>query len=110
MFVDAFAELPYKVLWKYDSNELPGKPPNVKIFQWMPQQDILSMFSRCPRWRRPRELCQALSIPFAYALVDPNIFDTYGLSMYLKRYPIFQMSATNFVNRKNAKLKVNVLR
>ncbi|XP_017774665.1 PREDICTED: UDP-glucuronosyltransferase 2B1-like, partial [Nicrophorus vespilloides] len=36
-----FAELPYKVLWKFESEDLPGKPENVKILKWVPQQDVL---------------------------------------------------------------------
>ncbi|XP_065170771.1 UDP-glycosyltransferase UGT5-like [Atheta coriaria] len=40
-FMDALSQLPYKVLWKFDADTLPGKPENVKITKWAPQQDIL---------------------------------------------------------------------
>ncbi|RZC42789.1 UDP-glucuronosyltransferase 2B9, partial [Asbolus verrucosus] len=40
--IEALAELPYKVLWKWESNQLPGKPDNVIIRKWLPQQDILA--------------------------------------------------------------------
>ncbi|XP_067012865.2 UDP-glycosyltransferase UGT5 [Anabrus simplex] len=40
--VEAFAELPQRVLWKWDSDVLPGQPKNVKIAKWMPQFDILN--------------------------------------------------------------------
>lgn len=38
---EAFAELPYTILWKYEAEDLPGKPPNVIIKKWLPQQDVL---------------------------------------------------------------------
>lgn len=39
--IDTFAELPYKVLWKFEEDELKNKPKNVKISKWLPQQDLL---------------------------------------------------------------------
>jgi len=41
LLMQVFAELPYKVLWKFEKEELPGKPDNVVIRKWLPQQDIL---------------------------------------------------------------------
>ncbi|XP_046981628.1 UDP-glucosyltransferase 2-like [Schistocerca americana] len=41
-FLEAFATLPHKVLWKWESDSLPGQPPNVKIIKWAPQNDILA--------------------------------------------------------------------
>ncbi|XP_059481173.1 UDP-glycosyltransferase UGT5-like [Neocloeon triangulifer] len=38
----AFAKIPQRVLWKWESENLPNQPPNVKIGKWMPQQDILA--------------------------------------------------------------------
>ncbi|KAF4519851.1 UDP-glycosyltransferase-08 [Ephemera danica] len=38
----AFAELPQRVLWKWESDTLPNQPPNVKLGKWLPQQDILA--------------------------------------------------------------------
>ncbi|XP_065170478.1 LOW QUALITY PROTEIN: UDP-glycosyltransferase UGT5-like [Atheta coriaria] len=35
------SELPYKILWKFEDDTLPGKPKNVKITKWAPQQDVL---------------------------------------------------------------------
>ncbi|CAG9821214.1 unnamed protein product [Phaedon cochleariae] len=40
--IEAFAELPYKVLWKFEANSLPNQPKNVHINKWLPQQDILA--------------------------------------------------------------------
>ncbi|XP_018572801.1 UDP-glucuronosyltransferase 2B7 [Anoplophora glabripennis] len=39
---EAFSELPYTILWKYESVDLPGKPSNVIIKKWLPQQDVLA--------------------------------------------------------------------
>lgn len=44
MLLTAFKELPFTVLWKYEDDELPGRPDNVKIAKWLPQQDVLSKF------------------------------------------------------------------
>jgi glucuronosyltransferase len=40
-FLDAFAELPQRVLWKADN--IPGLPTNVMTSKWLPQFDVLSM-------------------------------------------------------------------
>ncbi|CAB3360397.1 Hypothetical predicted protein [Cloeon dipterum] len=42
ILVSAFAELPQRVIWKWESESLPGKPDNVKISEWLPQQAILA--------------------------------------------------------------------
>ncbi|XP_069686783.1 UDP-glycosyltransferase UGT5-like [Periplaneta americana] len=43
IFLDAFSELLYlRVLWKWEGDELPGQPRNVKVAKWLPQQDVLS--------------------------------------------------------------------
>lgn len=41
ILIDTFAELPYKVLWKFENESLPNLPENVIIKKWLPQQDIL---------------------------------------------------------------------
>lgn len=40
ILIDAFAKLPYKLLWKFEMDRK-DFPPNVMIKQWMPQQDVL---------------------------------------------------------------------
>ncbi|XP_023012472.2 UDP-glycosyltransferase UGT5 [Leptinotarsa decemlineata] len=40
--LSALGKLKQKVLWKWDEDHLPGKPENVKIGKWFPQQDILA--------------------------------------------------------------------
>ncbi|XP_073825560.1 UDP-glucosyltransferase 2-like [Musca autumnalis] len=37
-----FRKLPYKILWKFENSELPGKPDNVLIKPWFPQPDVLA--------------------------------------------------------------------
>ncbi|XP_023702334.1 UDP-glucuronosyltransferase 2B31 isoform X3 [Cryptotermes secundus] len=41
-FLDAFSELPQRVLWKWESDTLPGQPKNVMLGKWLPQNDILA--------------------------------------------------------------------
>lgn len=41
LFLKAFAELPYHVIWKCESSDDFDLPANVKISKWLPQQDIL---------------------------------------------------------------------
>lgn len=41
IIMEVFSQLPYKVLWKFESEELPNKPSNVNISTWLPQQDLL---------------------------------------------------------------------
>lgn len=41
-FLQAFSELPQKVLWKWEGETLPGKPSNVKTVDWLPQMDVLA--------------------------------------------------------------------
>lgn len=41
MILETLKQLPYKVLWKFEDDELPNKPENVMIAKWVPQQDVL---------------------------------------------------------------------
>ncbi|XP_041972131.1 UDP-glucosyltransferase 2-like [Aricia agestis] len=36
-----FSQLPYDVILKWDLDELPGKPDNVRLTKWIPQPDML---------------------------------------------------------------------
>ncbi|XP_056635353.1 UDP-glycosyltransferase UGT5-like isoform X2 [Diorhabda sublineata] len=38
---EALGELPYKILWKFESEEVTNLPNNIKLISWVPQQDIL---------------------------------------------------------------------
>ncbi|XP_049780160.1 UDP-glucosyltransferase 2-like [Schistocerca cancellata] len=38
----AFSELPQRVLWKFEDDTLPGKPSNVMISKWLPQEEVLA--------------------------------------------------------------------
>ncbi|XP_063912831.1 UDP-glycosyltransferase UGT5-like [Zophobas morio] len=40
--IEALSELPYTVLWKWESDYLSGRPKNVVTRKWFPQQDILA--------------------------------------------------------------------
>lgn len=45
LFIRTFAQIPYRVIWKYDGSiaDMKDLPPNVKIGTWLPQQDILGI-------------------------------------------------------------------
>jgi glucuronosyltransferase len=40
-FVEAFSKLKQQVLWKWETDTLPGQPKNLKLGKWLPQSDIL---------------------------------------------------------------------
>lgn len=42
IFCNVFAKLPYRVIWKYEEEDLLEKPKNVYIGSWLPQQSILA--------------------------------------------------------------------
>ena len=39
--LNAFGKLKQKVVWKWETEEMEGKPPNVMLHKWLPQQDVL---------------------------------------------------------------------
>lgn len=49
LFIRTFAQIPYRVIWKYDGStaDMKDLPPNVKIGTWLPQQDILGEQFSC---------------------------------------------------------------
>ncbi|XP_030040677.2 UDP-glycosyltransferase UGT4 isoform X1 [Manduca sexta] len=40
-FLKVFAQLPYDVVWKWESGDIVGAPKNVKIGKWFPQIELL---------------------------------------------------------------------
>lgn len=42
MILNVFGSLKQKVLWKFETDDLPSLPPNVMIQKWLPQYDILA--------------------------------------------------------------------
>ncbi|KYQ49852.1 Ecdysteroid UDP-glucosyltransferase [Trachymyrmex zeteki] len=41
-FIEVFSKLPYKIVWKFDCDELPGKLDNAFISKWFLQQSVLA--------------------------------------------------------------------
>ncbi|XP_011336017.2 UDP-glucuronosyltransferase 2B7 [Ooceraea biroi] len=41
-FIEVFSKLPFKIVWKYECDEFPGKLDNIFISKWFPQQGILA--------------------------------------------------------------------
>ncbi|XP_076271252.1 UDP-glycosyltransferase UGT5-like [Rhynchophorus ferrugineus] len=42
IFLNVFKKLDQIVLWKFEDDNLPGKPDNVHIRKWLPQMDLLA--------------------------------------------------------------------
>jgi glucuronosyltransferase len=40
-FLQAFSELPQRVLWKWEGDYLSGQHKNIKTAKWLPQGDVL---------------------------------------------------------------------
>ncbi|XP_030034156.2 UDP-glucosyltransferase 2 [Manduca sexta] len=40
-FLNAFRQIPYDILWKFDGDNLENVPDNVRIQKWFPQRDLL---------------------------------------------------------------------
>ncbi|XP_049808733.1 UDP-glucosyltransferase 2-like [Schistocerca nitens] len=41
-FLDAFSQLPQRVLWKWEEDDSSDLPPNVLLSKWFPQQSVLA--------------------------------------------------------------------
>ncbi|XP_077392528.1 UDP-glucuronosyltransferase-like [Festucalex cinctus] len=41
-FIEAFRQIPQRVLWRYTGVELKNVPKNVKLMKWLPQNDLLA--------------------------------------------------------------------
>ena len=39
--LNVFGKLKQKVLWKWETEYMDDKPPNVMLHKWLPQQDVL---------------------------------------------------------------------
>lgn len=39
--LNAFKLLPYNIIWKWETESLPGKPKNVLLKKWLPQANLL---------------------------------------------------------------------
>ncbi|XP_031767087.2 UDP-glycosyltransferase UGT4-like [Galleria mellonella] len=42
MLANVLSRTPYDVIWKWDKDDFPNRPKNIKIFKWLPQSDLLS--------------------------------------------------------------------
>ena len=42
LLLAAFRKLKQRVLWKWETEEMPDKPDNVMLSKWLPQQDVLA--------------------------------------------------------------------
>ncbi len=44
LFAGAFAQIPQKVIWKLNGKPSAALTPNVKVVDWIPQNDLLGKF------------------------------------------------------------------
>lgn len=40
--IEVMRDLPYDILWKFETDSFPDKPSNVRIEKWLPQLDVLA--------------------------------------------------------------------
>lgn len=40
--MEALSALPFNVLWKFEDENIPNKPKNIKIVSWVPQPAVLA--------------------------------------------------------------------
>lgn len=45
VFLQVFSRLPQRVVWKWEKESLAQLPDNVKMVDWLPQQDLLGKFN-----------------------------------------------------------------
>lgn len=45
LLLSELAKLKQTVLWKWEDDQLPNLPKNVKVKKWFPQNDILGMYA-----------------------------------------------------------------
>lgn len=58
--INALAQLPQRVVWKWEEKSLPESPKNIYISNWLPQNDILGKifeFLRKIRFCRVEKVC-----------------------------------------------------
>ncbi|XP_059056326.1 UDP-glucosyltransferase 2-like [Achroia grisella] len=41
MLANVLSHTPYDVIWKWDNDNFPNRPENIKIHKWLPQSDLL---------------------------------------------------------------------
>merc|ERR1719361_2726614 len=41
VLLNVFRNLKQKILWKWETDQMEDKPPNVMLHKWLPQQDVL---------------------------------------------------------------------
>ncbi|PSN34572.1 UDP-glucuronosyltransferase 2B18, partial [Blattella germanica] len=119
-FISAFSELPQKIIWKWESDILPGQPENVHIGRWFPQRGILAhpnirlFISQCGLQSFQEAVFHAvpvLGIPF---IVDQNFnakkIQDSGIGVKLSFVDVTKESLTQSINEilHNVRYKENM--
>jgi glucuronosyltransferase len=42
IFINVFKTFNYDILWKWEIDDFPDKPKNLKTLKWLPQADLLA--------------------------------------------------------------------
>ena len=42
VFIETFRQINHPIIWKWDEDDIPNLPSNVKLSKWLPQQDLLA--------------------------------------------------------------------
>lgn len=42
VILETLSQLPYKILWKFETEDITEISPNIKILEWIPQQAVLA--------------------------------------------------------------------
>ncbi|XP_967762.1 UDP-glycosyltransferase UGT5 [Tribolium castaneum] len=115
-----FAKLKQKILWKWEEDDLPGKPPNVKTAKWLPQQELLAhpnvrLFITHGGLLSTTETIYhgvpILAIPiFGDQKINARSAVTSGYGVYLAFDKLSEETLTNSINQilNNKKYKENV--
>ncbi|XP_044728646.1 UDP-glucosyltransferase 2-like [Chrysoperla carnea] len=106
--LNVFKTLPYRVLWKFESDNLPGKPNNVFISKWVPQRAVLEhenirLFITQGGLQSAEEAISAqvplIIIPFfADQSQNAGRFEELGIGKRLLRTDITEITLANTIN------------
>ena len=96
IFTNAFGKLKQRVLWKWESEEMEGKPDNVMLSKWLPQQDLLAhpnlklFISHMGQSSSQEALCH--QVPVVRQIFSDSLKQSYKLNYIFQQYLIYLIS------------------
>jgi glucuronosyltransferase len=82
-FLRVFARLPQRIIWKWEMDSLSQLPNNVKMVDWLPQQDLLGNFYCF--LKRDRNIKFNHHQPFAKGHKNTRLFIAHGGLMGIQK-------------------------